>query len=138
MQARSIVPSQSSSLHRPLIALTSCAMHLDAAADLAEQPAMLELQKTYGKTIHTWPIDTSPELPLGAPNIMMVYTRDGQGPPVSQVKARDDKYGMDSEKKRELRQGYLPKYEKLSDGADEWEETKKGHILEAKQCDIKW
>jgi hypothetical protein len=25
-----------------------------AVTDVAEQPAMLELQKTYGKTIHTW------------------------------------------------------------------------------------
>ena len=44
-----------------------------AANDLAEQPAMLELQKTYGKTIHTWAIDASPDLPLGPPNLMMSY-----------------------------------------------------------------
>lgn len=41
------------------------------ATDIAEQPAMLELQKTYGKTIHTWAIDIHPDLPLGPPSLMM-------------------------------------------------------------------
>ena len=26
----------------------------DVATDIAERPAMLELHRTYGKTIHTW------------------------------------------------------------------------------------
>jgi hypothetical protein len=54
---------------------------------------MLELQKTYGKTIHTWvscplngvditltectcvqAFDKHPDLPLGPPHLMMAYT----------------------------------------------------------------
>ncbi len=96
-----------------------------SATDLAEQPAMLELQKTYGKTIHTWAIDTSPELPLGPPNLMMAYTRDGQGPPEEMIKKRDAEWGQDTVVKRESRRGYLPQYEK-ADGADEWESTERG------------
>ncbi|TFK45844.1 DUF1264-domain-containing protein [Heliocybe sulcata] len=98
------------------------------ATDLAEQPAILELQKTYGKTIHTWAIDETPELPLGAPNLMMSYTADGQIPP-SIVKERDEKWGMDTEAKRKLRAGYLPDYEPLP-GADTWETTGKAVVFE--------
>ncbi|KAI0374967.1 DUF1264-domain-containing protein [Pilatotrama ljubarskyi] len=92
------------------------------AADAAEQPAMLELQKTYGKTIHTWAFDIHPDLPLGPPNLMMSYTGDGQGPPEDLVKKRDTEWGQDTAAKRELRKGYLPPYEKVDD-ADEWEKT---------------
>lgn len=86
------------------------------ATDLAEQPAMLELQKTYGKTIHTWAIDIHPDLPIGPPNLMMSYTEDGEVP-LEMVKARDERYAVSTESKRELRTGYLPGYE-VFEGAD--------------------
>ncbi|KZT29766.1 DUF1264-domain-containing protein [Neolentinus lepideus HHB14362 ss-1] len=103
--------------------------------DVAEQPAMLELQKTYGKTIHTWAIDETPELPLGPPNLMMAYTADGQIPP-ELVKQRDQKWGMDTEAKRQLRAGYLPEYQPL-DGADDWQSTGKGVVFEPVLRDLK-
>ncbi|EMD38393.1 hypothetical protein CERSUDRAFT_24526, partial [Gelatoporia subvermispora B] len=78
-----------------------------AATDMAEQPAMLELQKTYGKTIHTWAIDVSPDLPLGPPSLMMSYTDDSQLPSPDVIKERDDKCGMNTQHKRELRKTYL-------------------------------
>ncbi|KAI0362189.1 DUF1264-domain-containing protein [Trametes cingulata] len=96
-----------------------------SAVDAAEQPAMLELHKTYGKTIHTWAFDIHPDLPLGPPNVMMSYTGDGQGPPEEMLKARDTYWGQDTAAKRELRKGYLPPYEK-AEGADEWEKTGRG------------
>ncbi|OSC99084.1 DUF1264-domain-containing protein [Trametes coccinea BRFM310] len=96
-----------------------------AVADTAEQPAMLELQKTYGKTIHTWAIDISPELPLGPPSLMVSYTADGQGPPEDMIKRRDEQWGQDTAAKKEMRKGYLPAYEK-AEGADEWEKTGRG------------
>ncbi|XP_043722034.1 oil body-associated protein 1A-like [Telopea speciosissima] len=34
--------------------------------------------KTYGKTFHFWQIDRGDELPLGLPQLMMAFTRDGQ------------------------------------------------------------
>ncbi|KAL1944503.1 hypothetical protein VTO73DRAFT_2933 [Trametes versicolor] len=105
-----------------LLQLATKAMVPASATDLAEQPAMLELQRTYGKTIHTWAIDTFPELPLGPPNLMIAYTRDGQGPPEEMIKKRDAEWGQDTVAKRESRKEYLPQYEK-ADGADEWEST---------------
>ncbi|KAI0647119.1 DUF1264-domain-containing protein [Trametes meyenii] len=79
-----------------------------AAADLAEGPAMLELQKSYGKTIHTWAIDKNPELPLGPPSLMISYTGDGQGPPKDLLRQRVMKWGQDTATKKEIRKGYLP------------------------------
>ncbi|KAH9901003.1 DUF1264-domain-containing protein [Cubamyces lactineus] len=108
-----------------LLQLATKSLVPGSAADVAEQPAMLELQKTYGKTIHTWAIDISPELPLGPPNLMVSYTADGQGPPEHMVQKRDMEWAQDTAAKRELRKGYLPQYEK-ADGADEWEKTRRG------------
>ncbi|XAR59381.1 hypothetical protein NMG60_11015206 [Bertholletia excelsa] len=34
--------------------------------------------KTYGKTIHFWQVDRADPLPLGLPQIMMAFTREGQ------------------------------------------------------------
>ncbi len=46
------------------------------------QPAETELMKklvsTYGKTIHTWHTDQQRSLPIGAPMIMMGFTKEGQ------------------------------------------------------------
>lgn len=53
----------------------------DAVTDVAEQHTMLEIQRTYGKTIHTWPTDVHPDLPLGLPQLTVLYTADGQGSP---------------------------------------------------------
>ena len=106
----------------------------NTASDTAEQPAMLELQRTYGKTIHTWAVDTNPEFPIGPPSLMMSYTDDGQCPE-EMVKARDDKYGVNTAAKRELRAGYLPPYEKTM-GADEWETSGAGVVFEPKEVEL--
>lgn len=96
---------------------------------------MLELQQTYGKTIHTWAFDQYPELPLGPPSLMMSVTGDGQGPPVEMVKARDAHCGMNTGVKRSFRRDYLPSYEKAS-GSDEWERTGNGVLFEARESEI--
>ncbi|KAI0797938.1 DUF1264-domain-containing protein [Abortiporus biennis] len=95
-----------------------------SAVDVAEQPAMLELQRTYGKTIHTWAFDIHPDLPIGPPNLMMAYTADGQGPPPEVLKERDESCGMDTEAKRDLRATYIPEYQ-TAEGSDEWVKTGK-------------
>ncbi|KAJ3478298.1 hypothetical protein NLI96_g9848 [Meripilus lineatus] len=97
---------------------------------------MLELQQTYGKTIHTWAIDQYPDLPLGPPSLMMSYTGDGQGPPPDMAEARDAHCGMDTEAKRRLRAGYLPHYEKVT-GSDEWERTGQSVTFEAVESEIR-
>lgn len=44
----------------------------------AEHAVMTDLVNTYGKTWHTWQIDRDQNLPLGIPQLMMGFTRDGQ------------------------------------------------------------
>ena len=97
---------------------------------------MLEIRRTYGKTVHTWPVDVHPDVPLGPPQLMVSYTADDQGPPMEMVRARDERSGMDTARKRELREAYLPPYEKKKE-ADAWEETKKGIVFEVKETDYK-
>ncbi len=97
---------------------------------------MLELQKTYGKTIHTWAIDVSPDLPLGPPNLMMSYTADGQGPPSALVRSRDAASGQETAAKKEVRKGYLPPYEKAEE-ADEWERTGRGIAFSVSEITLK-
>ncbi|TFY53900.1 hypothetical protein EVJ58_g9181 [Rhodofomes roseus] len=85
-----------------------------AVTDLAEQPAILEIQRTsWSRTPPT-----------------------ARARPPEMVKARDERSGMDTARKRELRKGYLPPYEKREE-ADAWEETKKGIVFEAKEVDYK-
>lgn len=98
--------------------------YIGVITDIAEQPAMLELQQSYGKTIHTWAIDATPDLPLGPPNLMASYTSDEQVP-AERVKARDSRLGVSTEAQREHRRSYLPKYDKDGE-ADKWEKSGKG------------
>ncbi len=39
---------------------------------------MTELATTYGKTWHTWQVDRNPSFPMGIPQLMMGFTKDGQ------------------------------------------------------------
>ena len=103
--------------------------------DVAEQPAILQLHQTYGKTIHTWQIDTTPELPLGPPQLMMSLTEPGQVEP-RLVKKRDESFGMSTEDKRQTRAQYLPQYHKQDD-ADAWEKTGKAVVFEPVEREVK-
>ncbi|KAK1925845.1 hypothetical protein DB88DRAFT_524193 [Papiliotrema laurentii] len=95
----------------------------NVATDIAERPAMLELHRTYGKTIHTWQFDIHPDLPLGPPTLMMSYTADGQVDE-KQLKERDDELGYSTSTKRQVRRDYL-RAEDLerppAEGCDMWE-----------------
>ncbi len=96
---------------------------------------MLELQQTYGKTIHTWAYDIHPELPLGPPSLMVSYTADSQGPPPEMVKTRDERVGIDTAAKKDHRAGYLPPYE-VAKGADILQTTGKRLWFEPKTQDL--
>lgn len=39
---------------------------------------MEKVAKTYGKVFHFWQVDRGDNLPLGLPQVMMAFTRDGQ------------------------------------------------------------
>ncbi|KAK9146036.1 hypothetical protein Sjap_005939 [Stephania japonica] len=62
-----------------------------------------KVAKTYGKTFHFWQIDKGDGLPLGVPQIMAAFTRDGQlYPEIAQ--GLEKKYGVSMEKERENRE----------------------------------
>lgn len=102
--------------------------------DTAEQPAMLELHQTYGKTIHTWAFDESPELPLGPPQLMMAFTRDDQASEET-IRRRDERSGISTSAKRKLREGYLPPYQK-DKKADQWEKSGTGIVFKPEEVQI--
>lgn len=66
---------------------------------------------------------------------MMSYTKDGQIPP-ELVKSRDERSGISTESRRELRKSYLPPYEPV-EGGDMWEKSNKAIVFEAVECDLK-
>ncbi|KIJ23991.1 hypothetical protein M422DRAFT_213059 [Sphaerobolus stellatus SS14] len=104
-------------------------------SDIAEQPAMLVLQKTYGKTIHTWQFDIHPDFPLGPPTLMMSYTSDSQleGDPVLEAELKQG----EAKDKRPVRKDYLPEYQKVGE-ADEWEKTGESVAFDPVMEKVKW
>ncbi|GAA5963771.1 hypothetical protein JCM3765_006846 [Sporobolomyces pararoseus] len=104
------------------------------AADLAEQNAMKELHKTYGKTIHTWAIDTSPSLPLGPPNLMMSFTDSSQVSD-SVISRLEQTQGIDTQHKRELRSKYLDLSYEKHEKSDQWEKPG-GKGIELKPVEV--
>jgi hypothetical protein len=83
-----------------------------------ETVAMRTLANTYGKTWHTWQIDRGDTLPLGIPQLMMGYTRDGQLDPKI-VAERDRNLGVSMADKRRAR-SEIP-VPTPAPGANSWE-----------------
>jgi hypothetical protein len=81
---------------------TSGLLVMPGIPDPVETVAMRTLADTYGKTWHTWQIDRGDQLPLGIPQLMMGYTRDGQLDP-RLVAERDRSLGVSMEDKRRAR-----------------------------------
>ncbi|KZV87870.1 hypothetical protein EXIGLDRAFT_620114 [Exidia glandulosa HHB12029] len=109
--------------------------------DAAEQPAMLELRKTYGKTIHTWAFDEHPDLPLGPPQLMMSWTNESECDADefrAAIAERDEELGVSTEAKRQLRDGYIPKdnWEPAA-GADYPSHSGKSVVLQSVEVDVK-
>lgn len=90
---------------------------------------MMELHRTYGKTIHTWQPDISPDLPLGPPQLMMAYTHDAHIDE-ARLNERDATMGYSTAAKKALRAGYLPaeaKEKPVAAGCDVYVDGKTGH-----------
>ena len=70
--------------------------------EVAEHELMEKLVGTYGKTWHTWHTDQHHALPVGAPQLMMGFTADGQ---IQEqlVADRDQRFEVSIAKKRENR-----------------------------------
>src|SRR5690606_4193381 len=85
---------------------------------VAEHELMEKLASTYGKTIHTWHTDQQRTLPLGAPMIMMGFTKDGQLRD-ELLSARDERFDISTEDIRKNRADIpMPKVDPL---ANAWE-----------------
>lgn len=89
--------------------------------EVAERALMEKLIGTYGKTWHTWHADMKQQLPLGVPQLMMGFTADGQANQ-AMVQARDRRFNIDSEKKREQRMDIAAP--PIAQGADAWQHGK--------------
>ena len=92
--------------------------------DIAEHELMEKLVSTYGKTIHTWHTDQQRTLPVGAPMIMMGFTRDGQlkAPLLSE---RNNRFNISSDTLKKKRANITAPA--INAGADAWE---KGEVLQ--------
>jgi hypothetical protein len=86
--------------------------------EMAEHAAVADLASTYGKTFHTWQIDRD-DLPLGVPQLMMGFTRDGQVDP-ELVRQRDRRFGISTEEKRRRRADIPTPV--VQPGANAWED----------------
>lgn len=75
----------------------------EAAWEVAETEEMKEVIKLYGKVYHLWQVDQGHELPLGQPQLMTSYTKDGQFDFNKYVGDRDQRFGIDSKAKAETR-----------------------------------
>lgn len=87
----------------------------------AEHELMEMIISTYGKTIHTWHTDQSFTLPVGAPMIMMSFTKEGQLKP-ELIRARDKRFSISTEEiKRKRADIPMPNVDPL---ANAWEKDK--------------
>ena len=86
--------------------------------EVAEHELMEKLVGTYGKTWHTWHTDQDSELPFGVPQLMMVFTADGQADE-RMLDTRDQRLGVDRhEKRRDRADIQAPP---VDPGADAWQ-----------------
>ena len=76
---------------------------LDAVWEVAETEEMKAVIGLYGKTYHFWQVDRGDALPLGKPELMMSFTRDEQVP-WYRVRERDERYGVQTARKKEVRE----------------------------------
>jgi len=83
-----------------------------------EDAQMQDLTNYYGKTYHLWQVDRGDTLPFGEPNLMGSFTKEEQVPEKlkEDLKVRDKKLGVDTEKKKERREAIVEHPE--SDEAD--------------------
>ena len=71
----------------------------------AETKEMEDVVGIYGKTYHFWQVDRGDKLPLGGPELMMSFTKEGQCPGFSElIGERDSRYGVSHVQKKEKRE----------------------------------
>lgn len=101
--------------------------------DLAEHAFMNDLVTTYGKTWHTWQIDRDHDFPMGIPQLMMGFVKDGQ---VTQslLNDRDKRFGVSYQKEKANRAD-IPMPQVVA-GANSWQ-SGKAMQLKLVEVDVK-
>lgn len=122
------LPDEEKSLwHSHVYEVKSGGLVAPGMPDVAEHAIMTKLVSTYGKTWHTWHTDQDLELPLGVPQLMMGFTKDGQADP-AMLAQRDERLGIDSTEKRDKRAD-IPT-PTIDPGADAWQQGKVIQIVD--------
>jgi len=88
------------------------------APEDAEKDLMKVLIGTYGKTWHTWQVDRGDKLPLGIPQLMMAFTKDGQLDP--KIAAEREKLYATSVAAKKAARADIPDV-RVDPGADAWQ-----------------
>lgn len=97
------LPKQEKELwHSHKFEVLSGSLIAPAIPEVAEHELMEKLVSTYGKTIHTWHTDQERTLPVGAPQIMMGFTKEGQLDE-KLLSARDERFKVVTKKLKESR-----------------------------------
>ncbi len=93
------------------------------APGMSEQEETVFLKKavhTYGKTWHTWNEKLGADVPLGRPELMMAFTRDGMVKP-DLLASRDEQLGVNTQQLRASRAKTLTDLPAVMKGADQGE-----------------
>lgn len=88
--------------------VTSGMLYAPGMPEEKQQELMKTLANTYGKTWHTWQTDLGHDLPLGRPDLMMAFTRDGQAKKGLTAR-RDRELGISTDELRSRRARIRPK-----------------------------
>jgi hypothetical protein len=100
--------------------------------ELAEHELMEKLVSTYGKIIHTWHTDQDRNLPVGAPQVMMGFTKEGQLKP-ELLQARDKRFNVSSAEKKKNREDIsMPNVDPM---ANAWEKGEVRQIVITNKAD---
>ncbi|CAK0787767.1 hypothetical protein CVIRNUC_010989 [Coccomyxa viridis] len=112
-------------------------LYAPGVPNAAEAAEMAKLVDTYGKTWHTWQVDRGDTLPLGPPQLMMAFTKDGQLKE-GLVADRDSRCGKSTAELKEYRDGKLTPPKTIATGANHWETSGgKAVQLELKEVPFK-
>ncbi|KAJ1029641.1 hypothetical protein NDA13_002884 [Ustilago tritici] len=90
-----------------------------AVPDAAELAALARIKKLYGKAIHLWH-PTSSAVPMGPPKLMMPIDEKYDGVPDKMIKQRDERYAIDTERKKAERQDKLTESVLPNNAADQY------------------
>jgi hypothetical protein len=100
--------------------------------EVAEHELMEKLVSTYGKIIHTWHTDQDRNLPVGAPQVMMGFTKEGQLKP-ELLQARDKRFNVSSAEKKKNREDIpMPNVDPM---ANAWEKGEVRQIAITNKAD---